>query len=323
MGDLAAILPTYYGLTGRASKERGNYICRMKNGYGKIIKTNESPQGINRRYVLLEQLTKSGFEHADKIFLSTHGLPYVNLGRETYVMSRHIKGRDMDFNNTSDVMLALTSLAKFHKIAQGLQFEAALSPPSAPSLLSSWEKESASLKHAFKQVNKNSRLSDFDMLFIKNAKHYTEQAENAAVALKNTDYTTLQTSAIASKCICHNGLKEENLPIFNDACYITRITEATFDLQMTDLANFIRRYAGRSDKALSIADLMQIYDNINPLPASALDIIHAQLIYPWQFVKIIKQYYSKKRGWTPIALMSRINNVLEEQPAFDEYVGCN
>jgi len=320
MGDLAAILPTYYGLTGRASKERGNYICRMKNGYGKIIKTNESPQGINKRYVLLEQLAESGFDYADKIFLSTHGLPYVNLGRETYVMSRHIKGRDMDFCDDGDVVLALRSLAKFHKTAQGLQIEPSLLPPSAPSLLNLWEKESTTLKHAIKLANNNSRLSDFDMLFIKNAEYYTRQTKNAAIALKNTDYAKQQADAIASKCICHNVLKEENLPISNEICYITRITDSTLDLQITDLANFICRYAQRGNKELLIADLVQIYDSVNPLPASAPDIIYAQLTYPWQFVKIIKQYYSKKRGWTPIALMSRINSVLEEQPSFDEYV---
>jgi len=316
MGDIAAILPACYGLSGRATKERGNYICRTKLGQGKISKTNESPQAIHRRYALLEQLAESGFDKTDRILLTEQNAPYINLGRETYVMTRHIAGRDMNLDK--DMPVALESLANFHKAARGLAISAEL--PKALSLFDAWEKQSTALEQALKQVNRSSRLSDFDMLLLKNASNYTAQISAAVAALKKTDYTMLQADAISQNCICHNNLKEENLPITEEACYITRITEATLDLQLTDLANFIRRYAQRSNREISIEGLMEVYDRINPLPASASAIIYAQLIYPWQFIKIVKQHYSKKRGWTPIAIMSRMNAILEAQSAFDEYV---
>lgn len=317
--DIAAILPTYYGLSNRAKKERGNYICKTKHGYRKIFRTSESPQAIHQRYLILEALAASGFDRTDRIFLSTQNMPYINLGRETYIMTRHIPGRDMDFNSKNDVTTALEVLARFHKAAYGLSIESV--PPKAPSLFDTWKKHASHLEQFLKQVNRSSRLSDFDVLFIKNASHYATLAAAAMDALGKTDYIELQTEAIADGCICHNTIKEENLPIMEEDCYITRLTEPSLDLQLIDLASFIHRYARRSEREIPVDELIEIYDRVLPLPASAPAICHAQLAYPWPFIKVAKQHYSKKRGWTPAALMSRMHTILEEQSDYAQYIG--
>ena len=318
MGDIAATLPTYYGLSNRARKERGNYICKTGFGYGKIFRTNESAAAIYQRYDMLEHLASAGFDQTDRIFLSKQNTPYINLGRETYVMTRYITGQELDFDNIDHVTLALKSLANFHKHARELKLDHP--PAQAPPLFDAWKKQETQLEQALKQANRASRLSDFDVLVIKNASYYAELAAAAGKALKQTDYTKLQDQAIKKGCICHNTMKEENFPIMDGVCYITRITEPSLDLQLTDLANFIRRYARRSTREISITEHIKIYNSINTLPPTAEDIIRAQLIYPWQFIKVVKQYYNKKRGWTPIALMSRMKSVLEEQVTFAEYI---
>lgn len=320
MGDLATNLPMYYGLAGKAVKEKGRYICRTNTGYGKIFRTTESPRAIHKQYAMLEQLAANGFDQLDRIFLSAQGLPYISLGRETYVMTRHIPGRDIDLDNADDVKMVLQSLARFHKAARGLNFEPSLAPSPAPVLSDTWKKHLAELKQFLKQINRSPKLSDFDLLFIKNAPFYLSQAAAAIDALETTDYEQQQRHAISRGFICHNELKEENLSIMDETCHIARITDATFDLQLTDLAGFIRRYARRSQKEIPIHGLLEIYHDINPLDSAATTIVHAQLIYPVQFTKIIRQHYSKKRNWTPAAITSRINALLEQQADYDKYV---
>ena len=321
MADIASTLTAYFGITGKVIKERGNYIVKTKDGLYKISKTSEHPKAISKRYALLEYLTKGGFCHVDTLFLSRQGLPYINLGRETYVMTRHIKAKETDLNNVNDIKLILESLANFHKAScGGLKLDKNILPPKAMPLQQNWKKQVVLMENALKQVNRSSRLSDFDMMFLKNYDYFYKKSIEAAEALEKTDYWRMQDLAISQGNICHNALKEENLPIMNNICYITCITDSTQDLQLTDLAYFIRRYARRSDKSLSVLKLLEIYDSQNPLPSSAHDIILAQLTFPSPFIKILRQYYSKKRGWTPIALTSRMNTILEEQPSYNNYI---
>jgi len=322
MGDIATILLSNFGISGKAIKQRGYFFCKTESGHYKIYKTNDSHQAIRLRYELLEMLAASGFSNTDKIVLSTQGLPYVQLGRETYVMSKYIEGRELNLDCLDDVILATESLAHFHRAARGLNCSLSQSFASTLSLLDVFAKDAAFLAKTAKQVNNNSRLLDFDVMFVKNISHYIAKAIESQALLRKTDYTALHAIALEEGHICHNALKEENFPITRDGCYLVNFKEAVIDTQITDLASFLRRYARRSNKTIPLRKLIEVYDRINPLPNHASQIIHAQLVHPWQFIKIVQEYYSKKRGWAPAALMGRMQSVLEEQESCNEYIEC-
>jgi len=323
MSDFVATLPSHFGLLGiRAVKERGYYLCKTEFGFYKIHKTHDNHQQIRLRHALLDQLEGLGFPWTDKIMLGTQGAPFVQLGRETYVMSRHIKGRDIDLDCLQDMILAIESLARFHMTARGVKFADELTPGTSAPLSATFAKNSAFLTKTTRQTSKNSRLSDFDVLFIKSSAQYINQAAESAQLLAQTNYHALHAAALAENHICHNILKEENLPILDDICHITNFSEATVDTQITDLASFLRRYARRSRREIPLVKLIEVYDRIFPLPQFATAIIYAQLVHPWQFVKIARQYYSKKRGWTPAAIMSRMTGLLEAQEHYDAYVSA-
>ena len=318
MSDILTALPAQFGLDRtRAVKQRGYFLCETPSGTAKIAKTYEPHRAIHLRHGLLELLEGAGFSHTDKIMLSTRDMPFVQFGRETYVMSKHVAGRDMDLNCPQDMVLALESLARFHIAARGFD---SLGIPVAPRLTEVFDKNHAFLTKMAKQMGKTSRLSDFDIMFIKNVPQCIEMARESAQLLVQTDYTALYAAAAEQCHICHNALKEENLPIYQGECYITNFTEAAVDAQITDLASFLRRYARRSNREIPLDKLMEIYDRICPLPNSAPEIIHAVLVHPWQFVKIVRQYSNKKRGWTPIAIMSRMQALLDEQDKYDAYI---
>jgi len=321
MGDIATILPAVFGIMDtRAVKERGYFLCKTETGPAKIHKTHEHHQSIRLRHALLEKLDAAGFPWTDKISLSTYGIPYVQLGRDTYVMSRHIRGHDLNLDCPKDVIPAVESIAHFHAAATGMTFCDSVSPDVSPSVEEVFAKNAAFLVKTVRQVNKHSRLSDFDVMFIKNIPRYESYVSQSTQILAQTDYAALYATATAEKHICHNALKEENLPILEGRCYITNFTETSVDAQITDLASFLHRYARRSQRAIPLNTLIEAYDRILPLPQSAAAIIYAQLIHPWQFIKIAQQYYSKKRGWTPAAIMSRMSNLLHEQEGYDTYI---
>jgi len=322
MGDIATTLPAYFGLQGiTATKERGYFLCKTEKGITKIYKTEEHHQLICLRHEILCQLDAAGFPWTDQIILSAQGMPYVQFGRETYVMSQHVQGRDINFDCPQDIALAIQSLANFHVAARKISQDKIINVEVSPSLGEIFEKNLAFLTKIVKQTNKNSRLSDFDVVLLKSISKYINYVTESALLLKETDYASLYNAAVAQNHLCHNTLKEESLPILRGRCYITNFSEVTIDAQVVDLANLLHRYARRSQKGIPLGELLEIYDRISPLPRYAMEVVRAYLIHPWQFIKIVQQYYSKKRGWTPVAITSRMNTLLDEQKSYDEYLG--
>jgi CotS family spore coat protein len=313
VGDLAVSLPSYFGLSGvRAVKERGYYLLNS----AKIYKSSSNPQEINARYNLLRQLEQAGFPFTDAIIPAAGNTPFVSLGREIYVMTRHIAGHEPDLDNLRDMTMVFENLARFHAAARGFKNAPAVSVP----LTKVYSKQTASLCSVIKQVNRRPRLSDFDVLILKHTDSYTERANNALEILGTTDYADLYADALANNHICHNSLKEETFSICEENCYISRFDDASVDLQLADIASVLRRYARKSLREIPIRRFLEIYDKILSLPSSAEKIIYAQLLFPWPFIKNVSQYYSKKRNFIPVSINTRMTNVLEEQEKYDEYI---
>jgi len=317
MADLTVTLPAYFGLKGlKAKKERGYFVVVTPDGPVKIHKTSVGTAEIMRQFNLLKKLKHAGFPHTDYIIETPGGAPQLILGRDIFIMSRFIPGREIDFNEPADIKLALECLASFHKKSIGLGENKTQPLP----LTEAYAKQSGLLSAAVKQVNKSPRMSDFDILLIKAAPKYAQFAGNAEAALAETNYLQLFTAAVNRGDICHNTLKEENFPIYNGTCHLINFSDVTVDIQLNDLAGFIRRYARRSNREIFASRLLEIYNQINPLPPQAEKIIYALLLYPWPFMKTITGYYSKKRVFTPAAVTSRMDEILAEQDEYNKYI---
>ncbi|MCL1844147.1 MAG: hypothetical protein FWF79_10075 [Defluviitaleaceae bacterium] len=317
MGDLALSLPVYFGFKGqRAVKERGSFLLNAESGPVKIYKAAGGTREIAARYELFRRLAEAGFSDTDGLLPAASGAPYVMLGREIFIMSRHIPGREPDFDKFSDVKLLIEILARFHSAARGFVAEI----PTALPLSDVFTKQISALSSAVKQVNRSKGLSDFDVLMLKHADSYALRATEALGVLQQTDYVSLHDTAVAENHICHNGLKEESLPILGESCYITRFDDAEINTQLNDLASLIRRYARKSYCEIPIDRFLEIYDKILPLPKTAPKIIYAMLSFPWPFMKLVSRFYSKKRNFTPAAITSRMADILAEQENYDEYL---
>lgn len=318
MGDVAISLARHFGIVGaRISKEKGCYLYKKDNEVARVQKTYETHKKIRERYNLLHALYDSGFYQTDRI--SCH-VPFVMIGRETYAISAHIQGRDLDYNSVDDMIMAMQSLAKFHKVARAVNMPLMAATTKMPPLGEVFAKDSAFLLKTLRQVERSSKLSDFDVMFIKNSAKYIEDGQKSAQVLAATGYHLMYETAMKNNHLCHNLLKEEFMPIYKGECYLTNFCDVVIGTQIMDIIALLRRYVRRSNREILPKQLLEAYDRLLPLPDDASKIVYAGLVHPWQFVKIAQQYYNKKRGWTPVGIMSRMNTLVEEQAALDEYV---
>jgi CotS family spore coat protein len=320
MAELPAIVYRNFGLrVNRVKRERSYYICETPDGLKKIAKTSDSAEHLWFQHTVKEHLYAKGYPWVDRFALSETGQPFVLLGTDYFVLTPYIDGRETDFGDWADVEQALTAAARFHVCARHVPSEN--EPPPPPPLTDYFRKQAAELNAVAKRVRRQARLSDFDVLFIKNIHFYTEQMRQAIAALDATDYPLWLSEALSQRHICHNMLKEESLNFNDGHVFITHWGDAGPDLQLSDLGSLIRRHIQRAGRhAAPLPLVLDVYGHITPLSGDALAILYALLLFPWQFMKIVGMHYNKKRSWTPNAMTNRMYAVVAEKDEYMRYI---
>ena len=318
LNDFGNNLLKQFGLYGRAVKERGKFFCKTDFGMAKIYKTYEGQQAVKNRQALLAKLGEAGFTQTDA--LPGALVPCVQAGRELYAIARDIKGRVLDLNQPEDIYLGIEAIGALHRAGRGGDFKL---HSTAPLLGDTFEKNTAFLIKCAKDIGKMKKLSDLDILLMRNLPKYIDMCHQATKMLNRTQHITLHQEAVANHHVCHNILREDNLHIADGVCYITNFNWVSTGLQLLDFAEFLRRYARRSNQEIPLEDLVAAYGDICPLPPTGAEIIHAYLAHPWQFVKVTQHYFSKKRSWVQSGIIGKMERALEEQDGYDKYVQVN
>jgi CotS family spore coat protein len=314
----ASIIKNFGYVTHKIKKEKSYFIFETPEGLKKICKTTDTEKQILFQHTVKEHVAKNGYPWVDRFSLSASNQPFVNFGGENYVMSSFSRGRETDFGNWPDVEQAMGAAALFHSCARNVPLENV--KPGIP-LQEFFRKQSTELNAIARRVRRQPRLSDFDVLFIKNMDFYTEQINSTVSGFDKTDYTAWLETARAEGHICHNALKEESLILSGRQTFIGFFGDTAVDVQLNDVAALIRRYVQRSGaEAVPVTQLLEAYGRVCPLPGPALDILYVLLQFPWNFMKIVNQYYSKKRSWTPNAMANRMLAVVSEKDFYAGYI---
>ena len=323
MGDLNALVLKSFGINAKkVIKEKSYYICDTPDGCRMLAKARESAERIVFQHEIKEHLFNAGFPWIDRYLETPDGNPYVIADGERYVLTPFIECREPDLSGTEDILRMIDAAARWHTHARRISFSGAAFAQSVP-LTETFKKQAGLINSFRKRVNRQTRLSDFDVLFIKHAGAYADKINEAAESLAQSEYGLRHTQALAENHICHNLLKEETMPIGGGQVYITQYSEASTDIQLNDLCALIRRYAQKAGAdALPLAKILESYDRAAPITAEDLAVLRALLLYPHQFVNLSVEFYSKKRSWTPNAMINRMSTVIAGKDFFEGYTGA-
>ena len=285
-------------------REKGYY--KTIDGMYMIRKTRD-PQ-IPARHQITEHCIQAGYPWMERYYLSQSGQPFVFMDGDYYIMTDLVRFAEADFSNADEFLKIVGSLAHWHSCARGSDTDMPLqaSRPSTP-LTETMKSQLEALDAIRKKVAKYSKWSDFDVLFLKNYPEYKERITKALKLLESTGYIKRFNKARQMNHICHNGLKEEIFRISCDAVYITKLDFATVDYQLADLCGLIRR---KKNYDIDNNRILDVYSKVNPLDPEEEVILEAMLLYPQAFVKIVREYYQKKRSWTPVAMANKMREVL-------------
>lgn len=309
-----------FGVSGLV-REKGYY--KTADGTRMILKTKDAHKQILARYQIIEHCKEAGFPWMDHYYLSRQGLPYVFSEGDNFIMTGKIPYREADFSDLKEFIQVVQTVARWHSFARDINFPGGANlslSNNNVSLTETFRIKELALESIHKNIRRQSQWSDFDVLFIKNYPGYRETINKALKLLESTKYLGHWQRARQMNHICHGRLKEDCLRICEKSgdVYITKLDFASVDYQLTDLWGLIRRREKGNAINHSLRNsVIKAYSEILPLEPEEEVILEAMLLYPLGFVKIVTEYYKKKRTWTPIALTNKMLEVLTKEPVTD------
>jgi CotS family spore coat protein len=298
----------------RVIKEKASYICVTDKG-GKIIKKSfYSAESLMFQHAVTEHIREKGYAYAVKFDLSASGLPYVAFNGDLYTMTDYfLDCAEADFSDAETFARIIENMASMHKAAEGFGGKA----PETANVLEKFRKGRVEMLSIKKKIGGQKRLSDIDVIFLKNYGFYIDKIEKAIYMLEGIDFGQLTENA--EGMICHGALKEENVFTDGKRVYFYNFSRAFGGSGVFDFCDVTRRHAKRPrPDSVPVGEAMKLYEAANGTIDT--NIVYPLLLYPEKFIRICEQYYRKKRTWTPSAMANRMETAVNYKEYYYKYI---
>ncbi|GAA0116807.1 CotS family spore coat protein [Clostridium senegalense] len=303
---------------------KGVYCLKTDSGTRCLKKINYGTQKLLFVYGAKEHLYKNGFHNIDRYYLNKDENPYALVNEDIYTLSQWIDGRECDFKNDEDLIIASKSLARLHNASKGYE------PPENSKLktdLGRWphlmEKRIKSFDRMREMVRrKKTHKRDFDMNYIKNVDYYKQLGKEALAVLNSSNYFEICKKAEEEKSFCHHDYTYHNI-IIDDK---NNVNVIDFDyckreVRAYDIANFLMKVLKRREWDLNIAKLIiDSYNSESKIKEEEYKVIYAFLLFPQRFWRLSNRYYYNEVNWIQSTFNKKIEELIEEQDKFKKFI---
>ena len=216
---------------------------------------------------------------------------------QIFVMYRWVAGRDLNFNEPSDLCLGIEGLAKFHKISKGYQ------PPEEARVsykigkcCDQYESMRNKLIMWKEQSEIKASLSGY-RAYLKVVDSMVEIANNAIEAVKSSSYDTLTQMDLHHNSLCHQDYGTGNALFAGNDVYVIDLDGVTYDLPVRDLRKIIGKHMDKigewnKDKMKMI---LECYEKNNELSLEEKEFLKVDLLYPHWFFGDVKNLFQKNK----------------------------
>lgn len=303
---------------------KGVYQLKTNKGIRCLKKISYGTQKLLFVYGAKEHLYNNGFKNIDRYYLNTEGKAYALVNEDIYTLSEWIEGRECDFYNDDDLVLATKALANFHIASKGYE-------PSENSKLKSdlgrWphlmEKRIKSFDKMKEMVRKKkNHKSDFDLNYIKSMEYYKNLGKNALSILNDSNYYDLCKDTEEEKSFCHHDFTYHNIILGDDnSVSIIDFDYCKRELRTFDLANFMIKVLKRREWNFDIAKaIIDNYNEVSPLRDDEYKVLYAFLIFPQRYWRICNRYYYNEVNWVQNTFNKKMDELISEQENFEVFM---
>jgi len=302
---------------------KGVYLLHTNVGDKCLKKINYGVQKLLFVYGAKKHLIKNGFSNIDRYNLTVDGEIYGYVNEDLYTLSEWIEGREADFTNENDLIVATEALAKLHEASKGFE------PPENSKLksdLGRWphlmEKRVKSLDKMRDMARKKTLKSEFDIKYLKSYEEFKKLGFEAINILSNSNYVELCNIAEEEKSFCHHDYTYHNIIISeNNSVNIIDFDYCKKEIRAYDISNFIIKVLKRVNWDFKYAKL--ILDNYNKMSSISEEehkVIFAFLIFPQRFWRLANRFYYNEVSWGHKIFERKINDLILEVDSHKQFI---
>lgn len=302
---------------------KGIYFLKTDKGTRCLKKINYGIQKLLFVYGAKEHLINNGFSTVDRYFLNAEGLPYALVNEDIYTLSEWIDGRECDFQNREDLIIATKTLAKLHISSKGYE------PPENSKLktdLGRWphlmEKRIKSLDKMKDMARKKGAKSPFDLNYVKIVQFYKDLGKRAVNILNDSQYMELCRITEEEKSFCHHDYTYHNIIIDKDnSVSIIDFDYCKREIKVFDISNFMIKVLKRVNWDIDYAKvIIDAYNSVNPLSEDEYRVLFAFLVFPQRFWRLSNRYYYNEVNWAPNTFNKKIEELISEQDNYLKFI---
>ncbi|MDR3090833.1 MAG: hypothetical protein LBU36_01355 [Clostridiales bacterium] len=319
MEDLSKQLQAYGIIPASCVKSRGAHRVEYRAG-GRTLsailrKETAGEEALGLAHEAKERLAQAGFT-VDRCVLTAAGKPFARIDGDIYALTEYISHKEADFSDAEIFLRVVGETAAMHEALKGLRRG---EPEESP--VRRLERGMDSLRKVKSRLNIEKRLSDIDVMFLKNYGYYRERGEAAIKSLKESGLPRFLRRAAEEGQLRHNSLKEENILINGREVCFANFSNISLGYGLFDLEDLIRRHMKALPQAPApFRGVIEEYGRRSRVEDGEVVVLKALLAYPSRFVKICGQYYGKKHAFIPAGIFSRMEREVSAIEAREKYL---
>lgn len=302
-----------YGLQLRGtSRIRTGLICRTDKGLRELKKPRGHMENLYLAFDVKEQLRKNGFTCIGRFYPTVEGVPFYQQDGVLYTLEDVMPAEPLAEDSVASFVQGAEALGRMHAAAKGLK-----------STYAQWDKEKLPKRYAKrrsglakikKRSEKNGTYDTIDLLLLRYYGLYMEQTAEAEELLQRGGYAQAVERAEQMGAFCHAAYKSENLRVLQDGSLcIGGFDQCETELPLADLAAYLRRYMKKTDgQAEGVLAMLKAFEKHYPLSERDLLLLQGMLVYPEKFLRLINEYYNRRRACISPAMEERLTAAAQD-----------
>lgn len=296
------------------NKYRNLYKVECKEGIFYLKRIQHGKRQIINMDFLIQNLNKVQFNNIGVLVRTKEGNLYVRTHKYIFYVTDYIEGKKCDLDILQEAVNCSSLLAKFHLSVNSIDTRDLKIKNKIKDRPKIFYDKLLNMEK-FKQIIEKKRIkNEFDLAYLNSVDNFYNIGAMTLNILNNSKYYTLVKEAARKRTITSETFYNR-IVINQDGEYIiTELNDIAVDIQIMDLAKFIRRlmykenYKWNFDKAKCI---IYGYSKIRPLTKDELELILSVITFPHKFWKLGNKRYIKQRGWSEPKYMHKIEKLIE------------
>ncbi|WP_352399638.1 hypothetical protein [Anaerotignum sp.] len=295
------------------TRTRTGLVCKTDKGLRELKKARERMNNIRYAHDVKECLYRNGFTVISRFYNTMDGQPCFAKDGTLYVLEELLPSTPLDEDGKDSFVKGAETLGKMHQCAKGL--ESTFIQWDKERLPGQFSKRRVELAKIKRRIQRQGGYDSIDLLVMDNFNTYMEQTIQAEEFLQRAQYKDLVERAEREGAFCHHSFKGENLRVSDDGrLYVGGFEGCNSDIPLLDLAAYLKRYMKKTDGDKDgVFQILEAYQKNNPLEDKERVLLQALTIYPEKFLRLVNEYYNKRRACVSPAMQERLALAVEEE----------